>query len=106
MMKEELGLIEGDKRPLDSSSSTFFGFNVIGLIRLIPFMILITIRVDSNYDAFMYSTILVALAFFLVGTVKGKIVKKSKIKSGLFTIIIGGIAAMLAYAIGYTNSIV
>ncbi|MEX0861363.1 VIT1/CCC1 transporter family protein [Nitrosopumilus sp.] len=106
MMKEELGLIEGDKRPLDSSLSTFFGFNVIGLIPLIPFMILITIGVDSNYDAFMYSTILVALAFFLVGSIKGKIVKKSKIKSGLFTLIIGGIAAVLAYSIGYAlNSI-
>lgn len=107
MMKEELGLIEGDKRPLDSSLSTFFGFNIIGLIPLIPFMILITIGVDSNYDAFMYSIILVALAFFLVGTIKGKIVKKSKIRSGLFTLIIGGIAAMLAYSIGYAlNSIV
>ena len=107
MMKEELGLIEGDKRPLDSSVSTFFGFNIIGLIPLIPFMILITIGGDSNYDAFTYSTILVALAFFLVGTIKGKIVKKSKIRSGLFTLIIGGIAAMLAYSIGYAlNSIV
>lgn len=107
MMKEELGLIEGDRRPLDSSLSTFFGFNIIGLIPLIPFMILITIGVDSNYDAFTYSTILVALAFFLVGTIKGKIVKKSKIRSGLFTLIIGGIAAMLAYSIGYAlNSIV
>jgi len=107
MMKEELGLIEGDRRHLDSSLSTFFGFNIIGLIPLIPFMILITIGVDSNYDAFTYSTILVALAFFLVGTIKGKIVKKSKIRSGLFTLIIGGIAAMLAYSIGYAlNSIV
>ncbi|PJC50267.1 MAG: hypothetical protein CO032_05640 [Nitrosopumilales archaeon CG_4_9_14_0_2_um_filter_34_16] len=107
MMKEELGLIEGDKNPLDSSLSTFFGFNIIGLIPLIPFMILITIEINSNYDAFMYSTILVALAFFLVGTIKGKIVKKSKIKSGLFTLIIGGIAAIMAYSIGYAlNSIV
>ncbi len=107
MMKEELGLIEGDKRPLDSSLSTFFGFNIIGLIPLIPFMILIIIEINSNYDAFMYSTILVALAFFLIGTIKGKIVKKSKIKSGLFTLIIGGIAAIMAYSIGYAlNSIV
>ena len=32
MMKEELGLMEGDKRPLDSSVSTFFGFNSVGII--------------------------------------------------------------------------
>jgi len=107
MMKEELGLIEGEKHPIDSALNTFFGFNLIGLIPLIPFMILITIGVDSNYDAFTYSTILVASAFFLVGIIKGKIVKKPKIRSGLFTLVIGGIAAMLAYSIGYAlNSIV
>jgi VIT1/CCC1 family predicted Fe2+/Mn2+ transporter len=55
----------------------------------------------------MYSTILVALVFFLVGTIKGKMVKKSKIKSGLFTLIIGGIVTIMAYSIGYAlNSIV
>ena len=107
MMKEELGLIEGDKHPLDSSISTFVGFNLIGLLPLIPFMLFILIGIDSDSEAFMYSTILVALAFFMVGIVKGKIVKKSKIKSGLFTLIIGGVAAMIAYSIGYAlNSLV
>lgn len=101
MMKEELGLIEGDKHPLDSSISTFVGFNLIGLLPLIPFMIFILIGINSDSEAFVYSTVLVALAFFMVGFVKGKIVKKSKIKSGLFTLIIGGIAAMIAYFMGY-----
>ena len=32
---------------------------------------------------------------------KGKIVKKSKMKSGLFTLIIGSIAAIVAYSIGH-----
>lgn len=101
MMKEELGLIEDDKRPLDSSISTFVGFNLIGLIPLIPFMIFIAMGMDPNSKAFIYSIIFVVSAFFLVGTIKGKIVKKSKIKSGLYTLIIGGVAALLAYLIGY-----
>ena len=101
MMKEELGLIEDDKRPLDSSISTFVGFNLIGLIPLIPFMIFIAMGMDPNSEAFIYSIIFVVSAFFLVGTIKGKIVKKSKIKSGLYTLIIGGVAALLAYLIGY-----
>jgi len=41
MMKEELGLIEDDKAPINSSISTFVGFNVIGAIPLIPFLIFI-----------------------------------------------------------------
>jgi VIT1/CCC1 family predicted Fe2+/Mn2+ transporter len=101
LMKEELGLIEDEKRPLDSSISTFIGFNLIGLIPLIPFVLFILIGITSNHDAFAYSTILVASAFFIVGIIKGKIVKKSKIMSGLFTLMIGGIAAIVAYLIGY-----
>ena len=100
MMKEELGLMEDKKRPLDSSISTFIGFNLVGLIPLIPFMLYILIGTISNPDAFAYSTIMVASAFFMVGIIKGKIVKKSKIMSGLFTLMIGGVAAIVAYLIG------
>lgn len=105
MMKEELGLIEDEKKPLDSSISTFVGFNLIGLIPLIPFMAFIIIGVDPNSEAFFYSIIFVVSAFFAVGIIKGKIVKKSKIRSGIYTLIIGGIAATVAYLVGYGLSI-
>jgi VIT1/CCC1 family predicted Fe2+/Mn2+ transporter len=100
MMKEESGWIDDKKRPLASSISTFVGFNLIGLIPLIPFMLLFLIGTASNQDAFTYSIISVASAFFIVGAIKGKIVKKSKITSGLFTLMVGGIAAIVAYLIG------
>ena len=64
-------------------------------------VIFIAMGMDPNSEAFIYSIIFVVSAFFLVGTIKGKIVKKSKIKSGLYTLIIGGIAALVAYLIGY-----
>ena len=101
MMKEELGLIEDKKSPVDSSVSTFLGFNLIGVIPLIPFIVFFMI--DSKLDsfAFVYSTISVMVAFFLVGIIKGQIVKKSKIRSGVYTLIIGGIAAIVAYSVGY-----
>lgn len=101
MMKEELGLIEDDKKPLDSSVSTFLGFNLIGLIPLIPFMIFIAMGIEPNSEAFLYSIIFVIIAFFIVGIIKGRIVKKSKIRSGVYTLIIGGIAALVAYFVGY-----
>lgn len=101
MMKEELGLIEDEKGPMDSSVSTFIGFNLIGLIPLIPFMIFMIVGVEPNSEAFAYSTISIVVAFFLVGMIKGKIVKKSKIRSGLYTLIIGGIASIVAYLVGF-----
>ncbi len=101
MMKEELGLMENEKNPMDSSVSTFVGFNLIGLIPLIPFMIFMIIGVEPNSEAFAYSTISIVVAFFLVGMIKGRVVKKSKIRSGLYTLIIGGIASAVAYLVGY-----
>ena len=101
MMKEELGLIEDEKKPVDSSISTFVGFNLIGLIPLIPFVVFMIIGIEPNSDAFMYATASVLAAFFLVGMIKGKIVKKSIIRSGSYTVIIGGIAASVAYLVGY-----
>jgi VIT1/CCC1 family predicted Fe2+/Mn2+ transporter len=98
MMKEELGLIEDGKNPLASSMSTFIGFNLIGLI---PFMVFMFMKIDANSEAFVYSTISVMAAFFLVGMIKGKIVKKPKIRSGFYTLIIGGIASLVAYFVGY-----
>ena len=101
MMKEELGLIEDKKSSLDSSVSTFVGFNLVGLIPLIPFMIFIFMGINANSEAFVYSIISVMASFFLVGMIKGNIVKKSKIRSGFYTLIIGGIAALVAYFVGY-----
>jgi hypothetical protein len=40
MMREELGLIEGKNNPLDNAVNTFLGFNIIGIIPLIPFLFL------------------------------------------------------------------
>ena len=100
MMKEELGLIEDKKSPVDSSVSTFLGFNLIGIIPLIPFIVFFMIDSIDSF-AFVYSTISVMVAFFLVGIIKGQIVKKSKIRSGMYTLIIGGIAAIVAYSVGY-----
>ena len=102
MMREELGLIEDDKRPIDASVSTFVGFNVIGFIPLLPFVILLTLGTEPNSEGFTFSVVSTSVAFFLVGMIKGKIVKKSKIRSGIYTLIIGGVAASVAYGIGYS----
>ncbi|HSB57846.1 MAG TPA: VIT1/CCC1 transporter family protein [Nitrosopumilaceae archaeon] len=107
MMKEELGLIEGKRRPVDTAISTFAGFNIIGLIPLIPFVFFFTTGSGlSSSDVFHYSIIFTAISFFLIGVIKGKIVKRSLFKSGSYTLAIGGIAAVVAYLVGYLLSLV
>jgi VIT1/CCC1 family predicted Fe2+/Mn2+ transporter len=100
MMKEELGLIEDGRRPLDTAASTMFGFVIIGIIPLIPFLIIYVSGISLNSESFFYSVISTSVAFFLIGVIKGKIVKKSLIRSGMITLLIGTIAASVAYLIG------
>lgn len=57
MMKEELGLIEGKRRPVDTAISTFIGFNIIGVIPLIPFSFF-SLYQDLFCLVLMYSNIL------------------------------------------------
>jgi VIT1/CCC1 family predicted Fe2+/Mn2+ transporter len=106
MMKEELGLVDDTKEPKDTAITTFIAFNLLGLIPLSPFIIihLIGITSISSINAFIFSSIFTAISFFLIGIIKGRIVKKSWIKSGLHTLAIGGIASVVAYTIGYVLS--
>ena len=106
MMREELGLVDDKKEPKDTALTTFIAFNILGLIPLSPFIIIYIIgitSISSNY-AFILSSIFTAISFFLIGIIKGKIVKKSWIKSGLHTLGIGGIASTVAYIVGYILS--
>jgi VIT1/CCC1 family predicted Fe2+/Mn2+ transporter len=109
MMKEELGLIEdSSRRPLETALTTFVAFNLVGLIPLLPFvaMFIAGFALISSSDAFTYSVVLTGAAFFLIGGVKGKIVQKPLIRSGINTLLIGGIAAYVAFVVGYLLNLV
>ena len=107
MMREELGLIEDKKQPLDAAITTFAAFNLVGLIPLIPFVFLhVSGFVFSTEHAFLYSVLFTGLSFFIIGIVRGKIVNKSLLRTGINTLAVGGIAASVAYVIGYLLGIV
>lgn len=108
MMREELGLIEESRQPRDTAVTTFAAFNAVGLIPLLPFVAMFVIgsSVVSAADAFTYSMISTAAAFFLIGSVKGRVVQKPLLRSGLNTLSIGGIAATVAFAVGYLLNLI
>lgn len=106
MMKEELGLIEDGRKPLHTAASTGAGFLSIGMIPLIPFIFIHAASLQTSVSmSFAYSVGFTCAAFFLIGLIKGKIVKKSMVRSGLITLLIGAIAASVAYLIGDLLSI-
>jgi len=89
------------KNPLKTSIATFVSFFVIGFIPLFSFVFAaLTNNFNIETNQFIYSIFFTALALGIVGWFKGKVTKKNKTFSSIQTIIIGGIAASLAFLIG------
>jgi VIT1/CCC1 family predicted Fe2+/Mn2+ transporter len=105
MMREELGLIEGKYNPFISAINTFIGFSATGIIPLIPFILIYLSASNMSIgNALLYSIIATVSSFFLIGTIRGKVVRKSMVYSGLNTVLIGGAAAAVSYCVGYILS--
>ena len=108
MMEEKIGPIHNNnnENPTYKAITTFFAFYLVGLIPLVPFIFVYFIYFDlsdSIYtidNVFSYSIIFTAISFFSIGLVKGKVVNKSPIRSGLNTLLMGGIAAVVAFLVG------
>ena len=100
MMKDEFGIFEDQTSPLKSALVTFISFNLIGFIPLLAYVISYFSE-SFKSGTFTLSIILTSAAFFLVGSVKGRIVGKRWLFSGIETLLIGGAAAVIAYYVGY-----
>ena len=98
MMKYELGMIEDDKSPIAMGLATYFSFILIGLIPLSVY--LWDYFMPLQMDRFMLTSILTAGGFILIGYLKSKATKSHVIKSILETLILGLIAAFVAYFVG------
>jgi VIT1/CCC1 family predicted Fe2+/Mn2+ transporter len=96
MMVEELKLSEIAARPVRAAFVTFAAFAICGFIPLLPFVFGF-VPPDSLFVA---STGLSAVTFFGLGVSKGAVLGMPRLLSGLQTLLIGGIAAVLAYGVG------
>ncbi len=91
--------------PVKNGLATFISFIIIGFIPLFSFVLAIAFP-SLKENQFLYSIILTAIALFVVGLIKGKIVKKHPIRAALETLLIGGIAAILAFAVGFIAKVI
>ena len=90
------------KDPVKTAWATFISFMVIGLIPLISFILAAIFKNSILIEnQFTYSFVLTGFALLIVGALKGEIVGKHPGKSAVETLIIGGIAAALAFGVGY-----
>ncbi|MBL7056589.1 VIT1/CCC1 transporter family protein [Candidatus Woesearchaeota archaeon] len=100
MMTDELHLIADKVSPVSKGAVTFASFVIVGSIPLIPyFLSIISETIKDN--VYMLSVIMTMIAFFFIGTAKVYITEKNWLKSGMETFLIGGIAAIISYGIGF-----
>jgi vacuolar iron transporter family protein len=93
MLTEEYGLPREIRSPVLAAASTFSAFCLCGLVPLLPYLI-------APRGAFPVSALLTAVVFFAIGTVKSRWSTASWWGSGFSTLLVGGSAASLAYAVG------
>ncbi|MEQ8359660.1 MAG: VIT1/CCC1 transporter family protein [Cytophagales bacterium] len=98
MMKEELEMAKDDKSPFSVGLFTFISFIVVGLIPLIVYL-WDFIR-PLQIDLFMLTCLLTSIAFILVGFLKSMVTGAGKFRSSMETLLLGAIAAVLAYFVG------
>jgi VIT1/CCC1 family predicted Fe2+/Mn2+ transporter len=78
------------------SLTTFGAFVLIGILPLLPFLIL-----NTAGNEFLISSVATAGAFFVVGGARTIVTKRGFFISGMEVLLVGGIAAALAYGTGY-----
>jgi VIT1/CCC1 family predicted Fe2+/Mn2+ transporter len=93
MLTEEYGLPQEVRSPWRAAAATFSAFFVCGLVPILPF-------VFKAGGAFLLSTVLTGFVFFAIGSLKSRWSTISWWRSGLTTLVVGSIAAALAYVTG------
>jgi VIT1/CCC1 family predicted Fe2+/Mn2+ transporter len=95
MMRFELGIERPDPHRAKISAITIaVSYVVGGLVPLVPYML-----VSDSASAVVYSVAATMVALFAFGFGKGKITGIKPLKSGLETLVIGGLAAAAAFGI-------
>lgn len=87
-------------KPWQTGLATFVSFLIVGFIPLLPFFLTLFVPSLLAY-AFLLSAIMTGCAFLLIGWIKGSLTKKSKFYEMIITLSIGGIAATIAFGVGY-----
>ncbi|MFZ5390965.1 MAG: VIT1/CCC1 transporter family protein [Patescibacteria group bacterium] len=97
MLINELGLLPNEEKvkPLATASVTFVAFVVAGTVPLLPYIFKFPV-----YTSFVWAIVFTGLALFVVGSLRALLTEKKWWLSGLEMLIIGAMAASVAYIVG------
>jgi len=101
MMIEELGLIRDERKPVIAALITYGSFALFGFLPLLIYVIDLIFKTGLPASTlFLISIILSGVALFGLGAAKFFMTHRSPLRSGLEMLIVGGMAAAVAYFIG------
>lgn len=100
MMAEEHGLLQADSDPVKRGLATFGAFVIAGSLPLVAYLLGLFIPFIAGI-AFPLSSILSAMALFGLGAAKVFITERRIFRSGMEMLLVGGLAAGVAYIVGF-----
>ncbi|MCX6735413.1 MAG: VIT1/CCC1 transporter family protein [Candidatus Peregrinibacteria bacterium] len=100
MMRNEFNMTNENVNPMRGALITFFSFITVGFIPLIGYTFKAFVSF-SDKEMFYITAVTTLLGLFFVGTIKSKFSMRNWFVCGIETALIGGMAATIAYLVGY-----
>jgi len=101
MMIHELDMHPDDREPMVSGLTTFLAFQVAGAVPLMAYFSGRFFWPMPEATEFYWSVALTALALFSLGAAKVLVTTRHWFRSGLEMMLVGGLAAIVAYMVGF-----
>ena len=99
MLQEEHGLQLNGPSARRAGLVTFIAFAAAGAMPLLAYLVEL-IFPGGISNVFLWSSLVTAVTFFGVGAMKSRFVERYWLRSGLETLLVGGVAAILAFGVG------
>jgi VIT1/CCC1 family predicted Fe2+/Mn2+ transporter len=99
-LRRHNNIAEDPESPILIGLFTFGAFIVVGSLPVLVYAFEVAVGND-NSNAFLISSLSALFAFSIVGYFKGKVTHSSKVYAVIETVLLGAIAASIAYGVGY-----
>ena len=99
MMLEELNMLQDDSNPFHNALATLIAFIIAGSVPLLIYLLGLFVAIPSGWS-FPISLFLSGLALFGLGAAKVLVTQNNPWRSGLEMLLVGGLAAGVAYLVG------
>lgn len=88
--------------PIGDGIATFISFVIVGFVPILAYVVDAVLSLKTPKDMlFTISAVLAALTFVMIGLLKARVTHTGRLRAASETLLLGAIAAGLAYGLGY-----